>query len=76
VNELFCFSFEFLRDFHHLATKMDDSNEPEDNGSGYKHKVEDIHEYETQFFGFTPKSFMDGGRFYLHRCSLNVNYER
>ncbi|KAK3739957.1 hypothetical protein QZH41_012796, partial [Actinostola sp. cb2023] len=39
---------------------MDDSNEPEDNGSGYKHKVEDIHEYETQFFGFTPKSFMDG----------------
>jgi len=25
-----------------------------------------VYEYETQFFGFTPKSFLDGGKQVVH----------
>lgn len=52
--EILSFSFFFL------PARMA-SNQGESSATGL-HPLTDRKEYETQYFGFTPKSFVDGGK--------------
>lgn len=38
----------------------ENNNQPKDESEQFEKFA--INEYETQFFGFTPKSFLDGGK--------------
>lgn len=49
--------------------EADNNNEPKESISEFEKF--DINEYETQFFGFTPKSFLDGGRFQISSFCLH-----